>query len=203
MRRHGGTWFGSRLALMRRGAAGLYGRHRLPQAANLEANVEAASPTARRPPSGLWLYAVAALMVADLVVGGATRLTESGLSIVEWKPVTGVVPPLSTRARGRRSSASTSHPAVPRAQPRHEPRRVQDHLLVGVVAPAAGAAGRRRIPAAVSVLSLARLDRAAAARAAVDDLRLRRRCSARSAGGWCRPASPAGSACRNIAWRSI
>jgi cytochrome c oxidase assembly protein subunit 15 len=37
---------------------------------------------------------VAALIVVTLVVGGATRLTESGLSIVEWRPVTGVVPPL-------------------------------------------------------------------------------------------------------------
>lgn len=43
----------------------------------------------------LWLYAVAALIVLMVVVGGATRLTESGLSIVEWKPVTGVLPPLS------------------------------------------------------------------------------------------------------------
>ena len=33
-------------------------------------------------------------MVATLMVGGATRLTESGLSIVEWKPVTGTLPPL-------------------------------------------------------------------------------------------------------------
>jgi cytochrome c oxidase assembly protein subunit 15 len=40
-----------------------------------------------------WLLAVAALMLVTLIVGGATRLTESGLSIVEWKPVTGVVPP--------------------------------------------------------------------------------------------------------------
>ena len=46
----------------------------------------------------LWLFAVAALMVVTLVVGGATRLTESGLSIVEWKPVTGVLPPLSQEA---------------------------------------------------------------------------------------------------------
>jgi cytochrome c oxidase assembly protein subunit 15 len=38
---------------------------------------------------------VAALVFAMVLVGGATRLTESGLSIVEWKPVTGVVPPLS------------------------------------------------------------------------------------------------------------
>ena len=37
----------------------------------------------------LWLYAVAALIFAMVLVGGATRLTESGLSIVEWKPVTG------------------------------------------------------------------------------------------------------------------
>src|SRR6201994_2428514 len=43
----------------------------------------------------LWLYAVAALIFAMVLVGGATRLTESGLSIVEWKPVTGVLPPLS------------------------------------------------------------------------------------------------------------
>lgn len=42
-----------------------------------------------------WLYAVAALMVVTLLVGGATRLTESGLSIVEWRPVTGVVPPMT------------------------------------------------------------------------------------------------------------
>jgi cytochrome c oxidase assembly protein subunit 15 len=56
------------------------------------------SPTARRPAIRAWLYAVAALMVLTLVVGGATRLTESGLSIVEWKPVTGVIPPLSHEA---------------------------------------------------------------------------------------------------------
>jgi cytochrome c oxidase assembly protein subunit 15 len=52
----------------------------------------------RRPAIRAWLYAVAALMVLTLVVGGATRLTESGLSIVEWKPVTGVVPPISQDA---------------------------------------------------------------------------------------------------------
>ncbi len=43
----------------------------------------------------LWLFAAAAMIFLTLVVGGATRLTESGLSIVEWKPVTGVLPPLS------------------------------------------------------------------------------------------------------------
>jgi cytochrome c oxidase assembly protein subunit 15 len=43
----------------------------------------------------LWLLTAAAMIFLTLVVGGATRLTESGLSIVEWKPVTGVLPPLS------------------------------------------------------------------------------------------------------------
>jgi cytochrome c oxidase assembly protein subunit 15 len=42
-----------------------------------------------------WLVTVAALIFVMVLVGGATRLTESGLSIVEWKPVTGVLPPLS------------------------------------------------------------------------------------------------------------
>jgi heme a synthase len=42
-----------------------------------------------------WLFAVAALIAIMVLVGGATRLTESGLSIVEWKPVTGALPPLT------------------------------------------------------------------------------------------------------------
>jgi len=42
----------------------------------------------------LWLYAVAALVLAMVLVGGATRLTESGLSITEWEPVMGILPPL-------------------------------------------------------------------------------------------------------------
>ena len=41
-----------------------------------------------------WLFAVAALVFAMVVVGGITRLTESGLSITEWKPVSGAIPPL-------------------------------------------------------------------------------------------------------------
>lgn len=43
----------------------------------------------------IWLFAVAGLVLVMIVVGGATRLTQSGLSIVSWEPVSGVVPPLS------------------------------------------------------------------------------------------------------------
>ena len=42
-----------------------------------------------------WLFSVALLIAIMVLVGGATRLTESGLSIVEWKPVTGALPPLT------------------------------------------------------------------------------------------------------------
>lgn len=43
----------------------------------------------------LWLVGVAVLVFAMIVVGGATRLTESGLSITEWLPLLGAIPPLS------------------------------------------------------------------------------------------------------------
>jgi cytochrome c oxidase assembly protein subunit 15 len=41
-----------------------------------------------------WLIACAALVLAMVVVGGVTRLTHSGLSIVEWQPIVGTLPPL-------------------------------------------------------------------------------------------------------------
>lgn len=46
----------------------------------------------------VWLFAMAFLVVTIVIVGGATRLTGSGLSITEWRPVTGVLPPLSADA---------------------------------------------------------------------------------------------------------
>mgnify|MGYP003916069445 CR=1 FL=1 len=42
-----------------------------------------------------WLFIVAAMIVGIVVVGGITRLTNSGLSITEWKPLTGIIPPLN------------------------------------------------------------------------------------------------------------
>jgi cytochrome c oxidase assembly protein subunit 15 len=49
----------------------------------------------RSRPVAIWLFTIALLVLAMVVVGGATRLTGSGLSITEWKPVTGAIPPLS------------------------------------------------------------------------------------------------------------
>lgn len=45
-------------------------------------------------PIAIWLLACCALVFAMVVVGGVTRLTHSGLSIVEWQPIIGTIPPL-------------------------------------------------------------------------------------------------------------
>ena len=60
----------------------------------------AESPTGNQGAKSLtpvrwWLYGVAFLIVVMVLVGGATRLTDSGLSITEWQPIHGVIPPLS------------------------------------------------------------------------------------------------------------
>lgn len=53
-------------------------------------------PSIPRPAAlARWLWAVALLVIMVVAVGGITRLTESGLSITEWKPVSGVLPPLT------------------------------------------------------------------------------------------------------------
>lgn len=54
-----------------------------------------AMDTRSRKHVATWLFASAALVAAMVVVGGVTRLTHSGLSIVEWKPLVGALPPLS------------------------------------------------------------------------------------------------------------
>ncbi len=54
--------------------------------------------TAGLPAVRIWLFAVAGLVLAMVVVGGATRLTGSGLSITEWQPILGAIPPLSEAA---------------------------------------------------------------------------------------------------------
>jgi len=52
------------------------------------------APTVANRRVALWLFVCAALVFAMVVLGGVTRLTRSGLSIVEWKPVTGAIPPI-------------------------------------------------------------------------------------------------------------
>jgi cytochrome c oxidase assembly protein subunit 15 len=58
----------------------------------------AAAPSPRPRAVALWLLAVAALVFLMVVVGGITRLTESGLSIVRWEPLSGTLPPIGEEA---------------------------------------------------------------------------------------------------------
>ncbi len=52
-------------------------------------------PPSARPKVAAWLLLCCALLLAMVVVGGVTRLTRSGLSIVEWQPILGTLPPVS------------------------------------------------------------------------------------------------------------
>src|SRR5436309_3409171 len=61
----------------------------------------------------IWLWSIAALIFAMVLVGGATRLTESGLSITEWQPVAGTLPPLSDAAW---NAAFEKYRAIPQYQ---------------------------------------------------------------------------------------
>ena len=46
----------------------------------------------------VWLIVLAVMVMIQILVGGLTRVTDSGLSITEWRPVTGMIPPLSEAA---------------------------------------------------------------------------------------------------------
>lgn len=59
---------------------------------NRNSKIENARPWIRA-----WLFSIAAIILLMVIVGGATRLTDSGLSITEWKPVTGALPPLNAQ----------------------------------------------------------------------------------------------------------
>ena len=60
----------------------------------MTADTESSRPRA----IAIWLFVVAALVVLMVSVGGITRLTESGLSITQWKPISGAIPPLNQAA---------------------------------------------------------------------------------------------------------
>jgi heme a synthase len=65
---------------------------------------------------GLWLLACCAMIFLMVLIGGITRLTESGLSITEWKPVEGVLPPFGT---AQWQDAFAAYKAIPQYQAIH------------------------------------------------------------------------------------
>jgi heme a synthase len=68
-----------------------------PNAVKLDSRLKTTNASSKHPCHGVvgWLYLSAFMVIAMMVIGAITRLTESGLSIVEWRPLIGVLPPLS------------------------------------------------------------------------------------------------------------
>jgi hypothetical protein len=63
---------------------------------NVQRDIQSTTlPVLPSPAVGRWLLLSSILVLGVIVVGGVTRLTESGLSITEWRPITGILPPLS------------------------------------------------------------------------------------------------------------
>ena len=114
----------------------------------------AARSSAPRPPTARafanLLFLVAALVFAMVVVGGITRLTESGLSITEWKPITGADPAAEPRRLAHAFDLYKQTPAISRGRRPggNDARRVQVHFLVGMGPPAARTDHRARVLAA-------------------------------------------------------
>ncbi|WBU58916.1 heme A synthase [Paracoccus albus] len=69
-----------------------------PRAAPPSGGMIDSAPKGARRAIRAWLIVIFVMVAAMIALGGATRLTGSGLSIVEWKPVTGVMPPMSDAA---------------------------------------------------------------------------------------------------------
>ena len=84
-----------------------------------------------------WLLVCCALVFAVVVVGGVTRLTGSGLSIVEWQPIVGMFPPLTD---AQWDAVFHKYQETPQSQKVNQDvaRRIQADLLVGVFSPLPG-----------------------------------------------------------------
>ena len=86
-----------------------------------------AKPRGARGAIRVWLVLLFVMVMAMIAVGGLTRLTDSGLSITEWRPLTGALPPLSDAAwaiefdgLGVRVCQISGKPRVPVAKQGHE-----------------------------------------------------------------------------------
>ncbi len=94
------------------------------------------SATPSAPPHGLpseyrslqrWLVACIVAVFFTVVVGGITRLTESGLSITEWRPVSGVLPPMNA---AEWEQAFASFQQIPQAETTHKGITLQGFKLI-------------------------------------------------------------------------
>ena len=87
---------------------------------------------------GIWLAIWAVMLLLIVVIGGVTRLTESGLSITEWKPVSGIVPPLSHADWEAEFARYRQIPEYQQLKQGHEPGRLSTDLSSSSTSTACG-----------------------------------------------------------------
>ena len=140
----------------------------------------------------VWLAVLFALVVAMIAIGGMTRLTGSGLSITEWRPVTGAVPPLDAAAWEAEFAKYRASPQYQAVNQGMTLRRVQVDLLVGVGPPPARPRHRPRLGAWVSSGSGSAAACRPAGRRGSSASGRSAGCRGPSAGGWSRSGLVAG-----------
>ncbi|OYW52286.1 MAG: heme A synthase [Rhodobacterales bacterium 12-65-15] len=86
-----------------------------------------ARPRGARAGIRVWLMALFLLVVAMIMVGGLTRLTDSGLSITEWKPVTGALPPMTAEAW---AAEFDKYRAIPEYQLQNKGMSLEDFKVI-------------------------------------------------------------------------
>ena len=119
-----------------------------------------AEPRPRPAAIANWLTVVAILVFLMIVVGGITRLTESGLSMVRWEPISGAIPPLDEADWQAEFDHYRASPQYQPGQQRHDARRLQGHLLLGICPPPARPADRARLRLPPALLLVAARDSA-------------------------------------------
>ena len=92
-------------------------------------------------PVAIWLLVGVLMIVVQIILGGITRLTGSGLSITEWKPLLGFIPPLNEEAWQVAFNKYQQTPQHP-----FRINRFQIHLFLGIVSPGVGAPARCCFP---------------------------------------------------------
>ncbi len=106
-----------------------------------------------------WLFGLCAMVWVMVVLGGATRLTGSGLSIMEWAPVSGVLPPLSHAEWQRLFGLYQNIPQFRLLHPDMDLAGFQRHLLARMGASPVGPADRAGADPAAGLFRLARRHR--------------------------------------------
>lgn len=86
-----------------------------------------APPSPQTRAIALWLFACAAMVFVMVALGGVTRLTESGLSITQWQPVTGTLPPLN---QAQWQDAFAAYKAIPQYQAIHAGMSLADFKTI-------------------------------------------------------------------------